>query len=182
MSAKYLLPCSCGLEVAVEPAQAGGTVQCGCGKQLDVPTLREIVRLKPVAVSGPAAPSSPTWGLRHGLLVLGTLLIVGSLATAAHFYVHRPQPLRLEYLSVGQVWQIWEELRQGVDRPPFPDQQMYALHMRSLYIALSGLALVAVVGILCLLAAMVVGRRHSLRSTNTASSVAPSTDTGSSNR
>jgi hypothetical protein len=39
---QYLLPCSCGEKVRVEPGQAGGTVPCVCGQSLTVPTLRGI--------------------------------------------------------------------------------------------------------------------------------------------
>ncbi len=183
MSVKYLLPCSCGLEVAVEPAQAGQKVQCACGKQLDVPAMREIVRLEPIDVAGEAAPAKPAWGLRQGLLVLGSLLILCSLATAVYFYAKRPQPMDLDSLNLVQVWQVWEELRLGVDRPPQPDQQYYAQQMRSLHVRLSGLAVIAVLGIGCVVVAMMLGaRRQRFRSTNTTSSVSPSTETGSSNR
>jgi hypothetical protein len=37
---QYLLPCSCGEKIRVEPAQAGGLVACSCGQTLTVPTLR----------------------------------------------------------------------------------------------------------------------------------------------
>lgn len=176
LSAKYLLPCSCGLEVAVEPSQAGGKVQCACGKQLDVPAMREIAALEPIETGDAAETSRPAWGLRHGLLLLGAVLIVCGLAPSLYLYWNRPRPLDLDQLSVGQVWHFWEDLRQGVDRPPFPDQQYYAQSTQWLYITLSGLAVVWLGGMVCIVAALLTtkGRRPS-RNTNTTSSVSSST-------
>lgn len=183
MNAKYLLPCSCGLEVAVELSQAGEKVQCACGRQLDVPTMREITALEPIDAGEEAQASLPTWGLRHGLLVLGAVLIVCGLAPSVYLYVNRPRPMELDYLSVGQVWQVWEELRQGVDRSPFPDQQFYVQQMQWLHITLSGLAVVWAVGIVCVLAALLTTRgSRRPRNATTMSSAAPSAETDASGR
>lgn len=158
MSAKYLLPCSCGLEVAIEPSQAGGKAQCACGKQLDVPTMREIAALERIDTGGEAKTSRPAWSLRHGLILLGSVLIVCGLAPSLYLYVTRPRPLDFDQLTIAQVWHFWEDLRLGVDRPPFPDQQYYALKTQWLYITLSGLAVVWVGGLACMLAAMMIGK------------------------
>jgi len=45
MAARYLLPCECGNTTPVDMSQAGGSVLCGCGKQLEVPSLRAIREL-----------------------------------------------------------------------------------------------------------------------------------------
>jgi hypothetical protein len=42
---QYLLCCSCGIEVPIETAQAGGNVLCDCGLSLKVPTLLQIKKL-----------------------------------------------------------------------------------------------------------------------------------------
>jgi len=42
---RYLLPCSCGQSIAIEPIQAGQEVRCSCGQSQLVPTLREIRQL-----------------------------------------------------------------------------------------------------------------------------------------
>jgi hypothetical protein len=46
MSQQYLLPCECGAKVRVDAAQAGGTVPCGCGRKLYVPTFRGLKQLE----------------------------------------------------------------------------------------------------------------------------------------
>ena len=43
----YLLPCSCGREISIEPQQAGETVRCECGRTCSVPTMREVRSLPP---------------------------------------------------------------------------------------------------------------------------------------
>ena len=143
----------------MEPAQAGGKVQCVCGRQLDVPTMREIVRLEPVEPPTAPAPSRSAWGLWHGLFTLGMAVIVVSAATAIYLYMHRPKPLDMDVLTVGQVWGVWEELRQGVDRPPLPDQQIYHELMTWFYVKLTGLAVIAAMGLACIVIAIVLGRR-----------------------
>ncbi|MGL6195868.1 MAG: hypothetical protein ACRC2T_13715 [Thermoguttaceae bacterium] len=45
MAQKYLLPCTCGESVPIETTQAGQTVTCSCGLQLQVPTLLKIKKL-----------------------------------------------------------------------------------------------------------------------------------------
>jgi hypothetical protein len=82
MSAQYLLPCSCGQKVRVEPAQAGGQVACACGANLNVPTLRGLKQLE-IAPPDEAAvrrSAGRQWGpVRGAMFSIGLLVVVISL-------------------------------------------------------------------------------------------------------
>jgi hypothetical protein len=91
LSVKYLLPCRCGQEIAVEPRQAGEMMSCRCGASLPVPTLLEMTRLE-VAPEATTAPSSQaSWSWRHGLLLLGTVFLLLAIAAAIAVYRERPR-------------------------------------------------------------------------------------------
>jgi hypothetical protein len=71
---QYLLPCTCGQRVTVTTAQAGSRVRCGCGRMLDVPTLRGLSRLE-VARAGREVAGGRAWGPVRGGLFAGGLLV-----------------------------------------------------------------------------------------------------------
>jgi hypothetical protein len=75
----YLLPCSCGRNVIVQPRNAGETVRCECGRETTAPTMREIRRLQPAEAiaARDATPGEKTpWGKSQRLLLVGTVVIV----------------------------------------------------------------------------------------------------------
>jgi len=76
---KYLVRCSCGLELAVEPAQAGQVLQCACGRSVQTPTLLDLRKL-PLAPEETTSPSTSPWGVRHRLISLGSLILIVALA------------------------------------------------------------------------------------------------------
>jgi hypothetical protein len=83
MSQQYLLPCACGQQHRVAPAQAGEQVRCGCGKSLIVPTLRGLRALELAPESGPAR-SAPGWSRIHGaIFAISLLVMMAGLALAA---------------------------------------------------------------------------------------------------
>lgn len=90
MSARYLLPCSCGQDVSISSSQAGGTVACDCGQQLAIPRLGELRQLPVEADS--TAVGAKGWSFRFGAasaaLVAATLLG----AVAGWFAVTEPAP------------------------------------------------------------------------------------------
>jgi hypothetical protein len=75
MSQQYLLPCACGQQHRVAPAQAGELVRCGCGKSLLVPTLRGLRALEPAPESGPSR-TAPGWSRVHGAIFAVSLLVI----------------------------------------------------------------------------------------------------------
>jgi hypothetical protein len=84
---KYLLPCSqCDRQHEVDPTQAGEKIQCGCGQELEIPSLRGLRDLTPVpAALASRGTARPTNDLPRRLtLVVGMLLIAGGLVAGAY--------------------------------------------------------------------------------------------------
>ncbi len=85
----YLLPCSCGKSVPVEPAQAGRQVVCACGQELEVPALRKLRHLS----TGEPAPEQvrrKPWNPRKG--VMTAALVVSALLGAAALWIWWNEP------------------------------------------------------------------------------------------
>jgi hypothetical protein len=127
MSAKYLLPCRCGKNAVVEPRQAGEAIVCSCGATLDVPTMLAIGRLDVAAEEMDQLELRPGWGWPERLLAIGLLSLMLSVAAGAWLAWTRPisrfsliDPERIRQsaknLSAAQTWEIWEGMKQGIDR------------------------------------------------------------------
>jgi hypothetical protein len=85
---KYLVPCSaCGVKTPVELGQAGQTMMCSCGQPLEVPSVRALRQLEPVAEEKVAAA---TWNRRKGLVFLGSALLALAVLAAAVLLFVRP--------------------------------------------------------------------------------------------
>jgi hypothetical protein len=124
---QYLLPCSCGRKVAVDRSQAGLQTECECGARLDVPTMRGLAELEPVDAPAPEATADKgAWGPPQGLMFLGGLLLCIGLAALAYVYPQRPHIVfdtvslqrDIGSLNPETSWQLWQELRQGLNRAP----------------------------------------------------------------
>jgi hypothetical protein len=88
---KYLLSCTCGRQIAVEPGQAGESLVCDCGTTVVAPTLRQLRHLPEARDEGPA--HAPSWGLRQGAITISLIAaaICLALATASRL-AERPVP------------------------------------------------------------------------------------------
>ena len=73
MEGRYLLPCSCGQEIPVEPRQAGQEIRCDCGASLEVPTMLGMAALEKAPSEPSHTPPSAPWGIRQGIVLLGTV-------------------------------------------------------------------------------------------------------------
>ena len=88
---KYLLPCSCGQSVEVEPGQAGQTVACACGERLIVPSMLQVKEL-PSAPTQPKPKRAESDALRRTFFVLGIVLLFPALLLAPYLYMWKPEP------------------------------------------------------------------------------------------
>ena len=132
MSVRYRLPCKCGQTVLVERSQAGLSVNCSCGTQLEVPTIRGLAQLELVQ----SAPDKLGWTAQYGLLLIGALIAVVAGSAAAWRVTRLPadpyserqidlamykMAAEIDGMSPGKVLEAWQEFRCGVyvedDRP-----------------------------------------------------------------
>jgi len=124
VTAKYLLPCSCGRHVVVEPRQAGQTLSCPCGASLTAPTLLGLAALDP-APDEPVVSAS-AWGFKQRLQLIGGVLLLAAAVGGAWLYGHRPisPTIDARYIQAtakkftpSQAWTIWKDMeQQGLDR------------------------------------------------------------------
>jgi len=122
---RYLLPCPCGRQVPVARRQAGETVRCACGESLEVPTLLRLTRLPRAAEPAPGAASGATWGLRHRLWLLGTVIFVLAVVPIVVLVLCFPSPpqkispppeqIREEArtFSATDAWVVWRQLERS---------------------------------------------------------------------
>lgn len=159
---KYLLPCPCGLEMIVEPRQAGETVRCSCGSSVQAPTLLEIVALEPAPVETQPQPKAPSWGAWHRVMLVGFIFALAAIGMAIWMSVSRPvsrfafEPEEIvraaQSMSPPLTWENWLAVKQGLDRrtdTEYP-QQLFIYHMKGVVgvgLALAGTALI-VIGLL----------------------------------
>jgi hypothetical protein len=80
MSQKYRMPCTCGATHVVDTTQAGITLVCSCKRRLEVPTIRGLKNLEPVAEKGATAP--PAWQVGHGVFFAAGLVVFIAAAVA----------------------------------------------------------------------------------------------------
>lgn len=133
MSQRFQLPCpQCQAIVPIETRHAGSVVVCErCQADIEVPKLRELKRLEPIAASPDKAKSPREWGgLSGGLFVFGVLLL--TLAIGASLYIYfwqkRYQPLTekptvtaqeasfsLQDATLTDTWKFWGSLLEVTD-------------------------------------------------------------------
>jgi hypothetical protein len=95
---KYLLVCpSCGTTTPVGTGQAGQSVECTCGKTLDVPSIRGLQKLTSVPDEQPAARA---WSRRQGLAFLGCAIAGLAVVGAIGILLFRPAPVDAREFSV----------------------------------------------------------------------------------
>jgi hypothetical protein len=165
---RHLLTCSCGKSIPIEVSQAGETIRCDCGAELDVPSFREIRKL-PVAVEsrttkGSQQPSG--WSLLRSLLfAIGLAASVFGLCAAGYFQWGRMRlpvaqtPNRLLDANLEEIDQIdpisavdfWRQIQEfgvgGYNPPPYIVNRAWSARwLQFVYIGLG----VAAVGALIL--------------------------------
>lgn len=117
MTRSYWFPCSCGRRFAVDPSQAGQTIDCPCGIRLDIPPLRRMVQLDKVPEDG-GGDVNTGWGWQQRFLLLGGCLLIVAMAGATWIYWTWPSA---PWLAVNSN-AIHEEV---VAMTPWQRQQLY---------------------------------------------------------
>lgn len=139
MTTKYLLPCECGNQVAVDATQAGLTVHCTCGKELQVPTMRGLSRCE--RATEEVEQPSGDWSTGKGLILLGTIvLLLGIVGTVyawqvAEFNQNLDFTLRVDYeahrkdvevMSPSELWIEWVRMPRSIETMPVEDDSLGA--------------------------------------------------------
>lgn len=139
MKTSYLLPCSCGRKVPVEPRQAGQVVRCSCGASLEVPTLLEMAALEAAEPDpGTRRPPRP-WGVRQALALLGAVIFLGTLVLVVFLLRAQPHPpfpdkaemdpgavhREARQLTPLQSRRIWQSLRARGPDGRMPQEEHY---------------------------------------------------------
>ncbi|HEV3415602.1 MAG TPA: hypothetical protein VG056_02265 [Pirellulales bacterium] len=119
--AKYLLSCTCGRRIPVAAAQAGEQLQCECGQQVEVPTLRHLTSLERLDDS--SARPQRAWGARQGLIFLGACLIAVAVGGLLVLQLQKPQPIQepaanvdVAAMSPAEIWMQMDRLERGIKR------------------------------------------------------------------
>lgn len=155
---QYEIKCSCGRIYVVDLRQAGSSVECTCGRTLEVPSRSELLTRDAAAESAApavgrqeATPASARVWL--ALAAAGVLLIAG--ISALVIWLTWPQMLPLEEMPPAIVVGYWQHIRTGIDAPLVGYEQQFG-HARRLY---RGYAmadgLLALVGVVLLVLAFV---------------------------
>jgi len=172
VSAKYLLPCHCGLHIVIEPRQAGETVVCSCGVSLQVPTMLGMSALEPVIEESTAPPAEADWGWPHATLLIGLVMVAAAFVLVVLVYWNRPIS-RFDVITPEQIretarqlppvrtWDAWEMMKQGLDQRT---DQPYADAMTRFRIWRVATAVLALAGVGLVVAGLAMGGRLALPS------------------
>lgn len=158
----FRLPCACAAHVTVTAGQAGGRVVCpACGRQIDVPRLRDLAAH---AVEQPRRVAPPRSGMARGLIVAGTAVAIGAatlaiaLVPVGGMFFRQPPSIpeiraAVAAAAATDVHSAWQSMaRSGVGRPATAEElrlQQFAAHAVGVGRLLWG---VAAIGLLMTLA------------------------------
>lgn len=137
MQTKYLLPCPCGRQIPIETAQAGQTIRCQCGAELEVPRLMQMRSLSRAEPEPQQSERQSGWGVRQRLVLLGALVAIPGFVLATYLFLTRPRPAEvptyapLDALTFSETWNIWLDLRSGVERRPIGWELHYEHRLRA---------------------------------------------------
>lgn len=140
--ATYMVSCSCGGQLAVEPGQAGETLRCECGRQVAVPTLRRLRELpRADEARGEASDTAATdsaWGVRQGVITVLVIAAVGSLAAAGVSRWQEPtmptfnpagwtelMDTKISELTPEAAWQAWVQFYEPLTQSGFSEMQYH---------------------------------------------------------
>jgi hypothetical protein len=122
----FRLTCACGQSVSVSASQAGQTVPCTCGAQLEVPTLRGLKEL-PLSDAPAGAKRLAAWENRQRAIFSLTLISLAALLLGGYLWTKlpairtqaTPEQIKSAFAAgtAGQVYDTFEELQKGLGNP-----------------------------------------------------------------
>ena len=176
MEEHYLITCRCDAVHRVTTRQAGQTIACPCGAQLDVPTLRGLRQLPRETTDH---NDTVSWSFARGILfAVGLIFAVGGGAGAGLFHWRFSQldqhllPRDREHENVRQIyqaataaesWQAWRELSDDPFRSRQSQRAIAEQILRHYQLIRASFLVAAMLG-LGLLAISTLGRRAAARS------------------
>ena len=160
------MPCPCGRKNPIAIAQSGQSIQCACGRRLEVPTMLEIRSLERVAEEEEAPRRRRPWGIRQGLVLLGMLITVVAACVALALYLTQPTPpeppsleylqTRAEKLSLLETFWEWDQLKGGLGSGPQIIKQEYTKRRDAHYRWIGVAAVIGVLGVACAASSLLV--------------------------
>ncbi len=173
MRTTYLLPCSCGQKVPVEPRQAGEVVRCSCGASLPVPTMLEMAALQRAQPEPGQPQPQRVWGPRQSVILLGAVISVIALGLGAFLLVTQPQrPGRLtpptaeeirrntQAFSPAQSVGVWQVFRAGGLLRSEAHEGKYRKQLFVWRLWMGVVLTIEVVGVALILTPLLTGRRR----------------------
>jgi hypothetical protein len=122
----YLLDCQCGQRLPVEIGQAGGRITCSCGKEVDVPTLRNLRHLPTAEVEDTQAKrASVPWNKRKG--AIAACLIVFSVFAVVGIWNRLRQPSIPKFDPSARLRSVEQQLKTITPADAFILSQNYRL-------------------------------------------------------
>jgi hypothetical protein len=109
-----------------------------------------------------APRSFPAWGTRERLLFLGAVITALGLGWLAYRYTTRPRLPEVDELSPLGTWQLWRDLRHGLDwRPGWEEGYLEAVAANHRWMIVA--AAIAVLGVLTMGGSLLVSKRRPQR-------------------
>ncbi len=158
----------------MEIRQAGESISCQCGVTLDIPKLRDLRQLEPVAEQTVARPRAGWSMLQGSLFVVGLCALVLSAGSAVFVWSYRQQfdtskpdltdikfERDLDGLSLDDTWRLWKAYsQQEIELRPTPYHVMAKGKVAQLDRTLSFWGVLAAFGAIALLLSLVLRSRH----------------------
>ncbi|MGQ9505839.1 MAG: hypothetical protein ACUVQG_13580 [Thermogutta sp.] len=161
MMRTYQISCECGNQIPVTINQSGTTVPCSCGREVAVPSRRELLHRfnspqtdesPEEALRSEALPSPLTGWIRLVQLVAG-LLILLAIVGLIILYINRPQLPDLRKLPPAVAYHYFRALQKEEPSPLFNLEVRYVrdrniwLTLRTLILVVGAVGVVLFVGV-----------------------------------